>query len=406
MILKQRKFLLSVGVAASMVAGAAFVRHQQDVRAVKPAEAPVVQMRQEVQAAPKVEAPVRLNVSLSLQEAIAYRAVTAVLAANGHDMLTARVTNPGSRPVRVEVPAGLILKSGQNRIAVIRHQVIEIGPRQTKLAKVRTGAVSAANTMGDALYELAADSDRRIEPVLTYAARHPEVSDEAIRTAMLAITDNLPLRDFAKFETTGSEVGSRFETKIFHVDTVDIINALALLRAIGIPTQKLALTVDPVLKVEAMIDPLAHAAALSYYLIPFEKEWVWWKSQLLEGDPATRHYALFGIARFYPEIAVQMMPKWAREDRMEPVFRNSAIQALAETRRSEALSVLQQLAYELGGDMTDLGRTAVTASRYLAKNIQEAPPAAAPRIRLRSGGIDLRPEATEPRGTMASLGLR
>jgi hypothetical protein len=403
MILKQPKLFLSAGAALLLVGGAALIRHRQDVPAEKPKADPG---RLEALADRKAQGADRLTISLTLQEAIGYRAISAVLAGNGHDTLILKAANPGNRPVRIEIPAGVVLRSGQSSVVVIRHQVVEIGPRQTRSEKIRTAAISAANTIADALYEIAADGDRRVEPVLTHAARHPEVADGAIQTAILALVENLPLRFFAKFETVGGDVRSRFDTKAFRVDTADIISALALLRTIGVPDDKLALTVDPLLKVEAMIDPLAHAAAMGYYHIAFENEWAWWKSQLLDGDPATRHYALFGIARFYPDIAVQMMPKWVREERMEQVFRSSAIQALAETRRQQALSVLEQLTYELGGDLTDLGRTAGTAKKFLAQNLQETRQMAAPRIRMRGGDVRLRPEVAEPARAVASLGLR
>ena len=106
-----------------------------------------------------------------------------------------------------------------------------------------------------------------------------------------------------------------------------------------------------------MIDPLAHAAALNYYGITPEKEWPYWRDELTKGDASTRHYALYGIGRYYPEVALQMLPAWARDRRLTPLIRQSAIQALAETRRPEAISVLQQLVVELGG-ATELGTSA------------------------------------------------
>ena len=60
-----------------------------------------------------------------------------------------------------------------------------------------------------------------------------------------------------------------------------------------------------------------------------------WKNELLNGDQGTRHYALYGIARFYPEIALQMLPNWAREKRTARVFRLAAVQALAKHSASK-----------------------------------------------------------------------
>jgi hypothetical protein len=134
--------------------------------------------------------------------------------------------------------------------------------------------------------------------------------------------------------------------------------------------EAIALAVDPQLRIEAMIEPLSREAAKRYYGISEEQEWDFWKRELLEGNPSTRHYALFGIARFYPEIALDMLPKWVREAQTHPVYRLAAAQALADTQRAEALPILRQLADEVG-PQTDLGKTAAQAAVYLDKRLTE-----------------------------------
>jgi len=117
-----------------------------------------------------------------------------------------------------------------------------------------------------------------------------------------------------------------------------------------------------------MIEPLCRAAAMRYYRITAETEWDFWRRELLQGEPSTRHYALYGIARFYPEIAIDMLPKWAREAKTNAVFRLTALQALADTQRPEALPVLRQLADELGPH-TQLGRAALGAAQFLDQHL-------------------------------------
>src|SRR5436190_6300083 len=95
--------------------------------------------------------------------------------------------------------------------------------------------------------------------------------------------------------------------------------------------------------------------------------------EFLEGAPAARHYALFGIARFYPDIALEMLPKWTRENKTHPVYRMSAIQALADTQRPEALVMLRQLAEELGAE-TDLGKAATQAAGFLDQRLTQLSP--------------------------------
>ena len=119
-----------------------------------------------------------------------------------------------------------------------------------------------------------------------------------------------------------------------------------------------------------MIDPACRATAMRYYNITSGAEWNYWKNELLAGDPGTRHYALSGIARFYPDVALDMLPKWAREKRTTPIFRLTAVQALAETQRPEALPVLQQLVTELGRN-TELGRAAIDAAQVLNLRLEK-----------------------------------
>src|SRR6478609_9449254 len=137
--------------------------------------------------------------------------------------------------------------------------------------------------------------------------------------------------------------------------------ALITLRAIGARDADLALTIDPQLKVEGMIEPATRSAAMRYYGITPETEWAYWKTELLSGEPTTRHYALYGIARFYPDVALDMLPRWVRETRTNPVYRLSAAQALADTQKPEALPILRQLVNELG-EHTELGKAANTAA--------------------------------------------
>jgi hypothetical protein len=145
------------------------------------------------------------------------------------------------------------------------------------------------------------------------------------------------------------------------VETADILSALMIVKDLGI-NRPLAVTIDPQLEVEGMIDPSAHGLAVSYYGI--NDEWTYWKNQLLQGDPSTRHYALYGIARFYPDVALQMLPKWARQESMSPVYRMSAVEALAQTDKAAAIPILRELEREFGGT-SDLGHAAHLAANYL-----------------------------------------
>ena len=59
-----------------------------------------------------------------------------------------------------------------------------------------------------------------------------------------------------------------------------------------------------------------------------------------------------------------MLPDWARASQLSKLMRTSAIQAMAETHRPEAISVLQELVSEFGA-ATEMGHSARKAIAYL-----------------------------------------
>jgi hypothetical protein len=299
-----------------------------------------------------------------LHAAIEHDQVSAEFHGNGRDALEAILMNKTKAPLTLLVPAGQMLESGSNVVMVLRSGEVELRPGKPVAVAIETAATRSANRVVDRPYMLSYGTLPRLNALLAYAQEHAELSTGTLQTAVLALTENLPLSAVSKFTTAGADLPTRFDTTSFKVETDDIIHALLTLRAIGVRDGDIAMNIDPQLKIEAMIDPTTRPAAMRYFGITPETEWEYWKSQLLSGDPSTRHYALYGIARFYPEVALEMLPKWARETKTQNVYRVSAIQALADTQRPEALPILEQLSDELGRN-TELGRTAVEAAKYL-----------------------------------------
>jgi hypothetical protein len=301
---------------------------------------------------------------IELNSAIERGMLTAEFAGNGRERIIAALTGKAPAAFYVKVSAGQMFDNDRSTVIVVRSGQVEVTPGKTVNLAVQTAATRSANRVGDTLYHISYGRMPRLEPFLTYADQHPELSTCAIQTAVLALTENLPLSAVAKFSSASGDLPSRFDTSAFRVETFDILHALSALREMGVKDTAIAMTIDPQLKIEAMIEPLSRAIAMRYYGIAPENEWTYWKTELLNGDPSTRHYALFGIARFYPDVAMDMLPKWAREKKTNSVFRVSAIQALADTQRPEALPILRQLTDEFGRN-SELGRAAASAARYL-----------------------------------------
>jgi hypothetical protein len=306
--------------------------------------------------------------AVDLQTALEQGSIKAEFKGNGRETLAAVIVNKTKSRLQVKVEVGQVLESGRGAVVIVRPSAIEIEPGQTAQASFQTAATRSSNHVEEATYVLTYNHVPRIELFLTYAQEHLELSPAAIQTAILALTENLPLSSVAKFNSASSELSSRFNTDAFRAETFDIISALAALKAMGIPDSAVAMTVDTQLRIEAMIDPLCRPTALRYYAITPENEWTYWKTELLSGNPTTRHYALYGIARFYPDIAIDMLPKWARETKTNAVLRLAAVQALADTHRPEVVNILKQLADDLGRE-TELGRAARGAALALDQRL-------------------------------------
>jgi hypothetical protein len=297
--------------------------------------------------------------------------------------LSVTFSNAGAKPLKVRAEVGLVLESGKNAVVLVRPLEVEIEAGKTAGETFLTAAARSSNRVEELSYQVTAKHVPRIELFLTYVQDHLELSPAAIQTAILALNENLPLRSVAKFTAAGSELKSRFNTDAFHVETHDIITALAALRDMGVNDAAIAMTVDPQLRIEAMIEPLCRPVAMNYYGITPENEWNFWRNELLSGEPSTRHYALYGIARFYPEIAVEMLPKWARETKTSPVFRIAALQALAETQKPEAVAILNVLAEVLGHE-TELGRAAAGAALALDQRLAQIASARSSNVAFRA----------------------
>ncbi len=308
--------------------------------------------------------------SINLHTAVERGVLAAEFKGNGREKMRAFLTNKTNAPVIVRVPAGQMFEADSNSVIVLRSGEVELPPGKPTQVAIQTAATRSANKVAECAYQISYGSLPRLNALLAYAQDRSDLSNSALQTAVLALTENLPLSAVAKFAAAGSDLPNHFDMTAFRAETSDIVRALLAVREVGLGDSDLAMTVDPQLKIEAMVDPLTRAAAMKYYGIKPETEWEYWKTELLSGNPTTRHYALYGIARFYPAIALEMLPKWARETKTQKILRMSAIQALADTERPEALPILHRLSDELGRQ-TELGRTAASAAQFLSAHLSK-----------------------------------
>jgi len=302
-----------------------------------------------------------------LLAAVQQETIEATFRGNGRERMAAKLRNNSPTPLRVTVATGQVLEGGRNRVVVTRSATAELMPARSVDLNLTTAALHSSNMVGDAPYKLSYHTAERVDGFLHWAGEHGGLSAPAMQTIVLALTENLPLKALAKFASPGP---GEQNTDAFRVETPDLLAALTALRDCGAKMETFAIALDPQLRIEAMIEPLSREAAKRYYGISEKLEWEYWRHELLEGNPSTRHYALFGIARFYPDVALEMLPKWARETQTHPVYRLAAVQALADTQRPEALPILRGLANELGVT-SELGKAAMQSADYLDRRLTE-----------------------------------
>ena len=313
---------------------------------------------------------------ISLRDALGRNWLQAQYRGNGHDDIRAIFTNRHDRALNLATESGLIFETQdlQHQMVLTHGEIIHLAPGEKRLVHLAGAATRSGNPLKDLPYQLCPDNLQSLAPLFTQVDKSPEVSRDAIQTAVLLLTENAPIGMFAKFSLlTEDPSAPRKLPTAYQVNTNEILAAFELLKEAGYPRLNLTAAHDPQLKIESMIDPLSHAAALHYYNINSDQEWVYWRDELQSGDLSTRHYALYGIGRYFPDVALQMLPTRARAKQLSPLFRASAVQAMAETHRPEAISVLQQLVSEFGA-ATELGESARKAIAYLENQRTSLPP--------------------------------
>jgi hypothetical protein len=225
------------------------------------AGAPAAPPTQAAAAASAPEAP-KVVEPLELQTAVEQGAIKVEFAGNGRQRLDAKLTNLTSGPLKIKAEAGQMLASGKNQIVIVRPVEAEAAAGETIQFSIHTAATRSSNKVADAVYLLSYSQPPRIAALLAHLQTRMELSPGAIQTAVLALTENLPLNAVSKFTPSTVGLKSRFNTDAFRVESYDIVTALTALREIGVPDASVAMTIDPQLKIESMIDPLARNALL------------------------------------------------------------------------------------------------------------------------------------------------
>jgi hypothetical protein len=297
-------------------------------------------------------------------KAAAPAAADVALERTGRNALQVKITNAGTKPSSVRFEAGTIFEDDRAGLLLLKAMDVTVDPGESLEQELAVVALTSGKIESRGKFRNAMKTEPKLEPLMKHLESHPDLPVSVVQTAVLAILEDAPVEVFAQFPMPGADTAQRDGS--YKVETCHIVAALQLLRDIGVNSAKMG--EDPQLKIEAMIDLKAHDLAKQYYGISTEAEWAYWRHELLAGDPKTRHYALYGIARFYPDVALVMMPRWARETRTLPHYRRAAIGALALTQKASAKPVLQDLGRDLAKEK-ELAQRIEPALRYLEQNL-------------------------------------
>ncbi len=272
---------------------------------------------------------------------------------NGREKLDLEVSNSLESTVKFAIPAGTLMTTENLVSAIVVTHAVEVvvnaGERSTY--RLRSAAVRMENALEEQIFY---PSEQRLLPVdgfLPILDQFPEASPETVQTAILILLHDPPLPVFARFRLLATEaVSLPNPVTHFQVDVSDILLALLLLKDHPEAPQPPRIALSQQLKLEAMINARSHDLALQYYDIDRSLEWEFWRTELQHGNPSTRHYALYGIARYYPDIAFKMLPSWIEEPRTPQPYRVHAAYALAEVENDEVLRKLTDLKGRLRSD--------------------------------------------------------
>jgi hypothetical protein len=266
-------------------------------------------------------------------------------------------------------------ESSVNRMLVADRHSSEVPPLMRTSVALRAYPMTAGGRPTRRVYQVGEPIEGDLKRLAEAIADDSAISPAVARSAVLMLSDNPPLDVFAMFPRPQHAISPDLDLESFRVPTSDLVDALAMMKRLGLPWQNLQVATDLQFPIEAMYGTESHDKAAAFFGIARAREWVFWKRLLLHGPPSLRHYALFGIARYFPDIAILMHPGWVNATHLPYIFRVTAVRSLAITDRSEAIPLLRRVRRDWSGD-AEMVRSAEAAIAYLLwKTYRAAPPA-------------------------------
>ncbi len=300
------------------------------------------------------------------QQAAEEAELVATFRSSGDDSLILQLVNQKTVADRFELAAGTVFQSFGSFILLIDPLNHSIEPGDTREINLRVVPLGLDNQVADGAYRQIEDIPEQLQPLAKAIQGSISWKEEDLRLAAIILFNNPALGEVADFPVAESIIQTNSDTPAAaRRSALELINALLLLKDLGIDTAGLKLAGDTQLQLETMVKENSNLIARKFYGLENRlQHWNYWKSILVKGDGRFRHYSLYGIGRFFPDVALKMMPDWAKNRRITPIYRLSAVYALGLTEKTEALQQLESLSKRYP-PVTNMGRATREAARYI-----------------------------------------
>ncbi len=288
---------------------------------------------------------------------------------NGIDSLHIHLVNSGATSAEFLLEAGTVLQSAANLIMTAEDMRREVAAGETVEASLRVVPLRSSNSVQKLPYRKVQTPDPQWAPIAHLVRSNAATADaKVLRTAALLMAENPSLERIAAFPTIGSDLLGEPAAKPLLATAQELLEALVLLKSHGADLNAIDLASDPQLQLETLVKPATNALARKFYGLEGDRQhWAFWRDTIINGDPRLKHYALYGIGRFYPDVAATMMPAWASDRRLLDAYRLSAVYALGLSATPEARKQLDLLAVKYP-PQTDLGRAVQKAIAHMERH--------------------------------------
>lgn len=297
---------------------------------------------------------------VSLIEAMERDLATFSLRSDGWSVLEVTAQNPATAPLNVILPRGQVYLEDRERGEVLQPDEMRLtvpaqGERTVKVPVLPSSILNQGSQPWRS-YRASRERRERAELLLDYLVAYPDAAqqlltgpegqpDETLRTAILLCTENVPFFALSDLDLA-VEPPLDLETDASRVSLAVLIKAAWVALDAGVPRAQLALLQDPQFQLAAMLDPLTHPAALKLFDLDEGIQRSFWQDNLRRGPVNLRHYSFHGLARYYPETAMEMLPQWVRYEELSLPLRREALLALGAVDRPEAAPLIRRLRYE------------------------------------------------------------